>query len=95
MRRLLANEVKVAAAVLAQIPEVERKRACLLWIDRADWAHKYMKSHGKPHHTWGNGSLLGAIGGCEVLTFNYSLADHCSAMEMLLHHLVKRKSRAY
>ena len=94
MRRLLTSDVKAAAIALINVPISERGRTCSYWIDHADWAHKYMKTCGKPHPVWGRGSLLEVVEGRDAMAFNFADVDHCSAMETLLHHLVARKTRA-
>ncbi len=93
MRRVLACEVKAAAAALTKLPENERKRMCMLWIHQADWSHKYMKKHSKPHPVWGNGSLQQAMHIQDYAPFDFSNVDYCSAMETVLGCLVEQKSR--
>ena len=95
MRRILDYEVKAAAAALAKLPCEERKRMCELWIHQAEWSHKYMKKHAKPHPVWGNGSLLQALHIQDFDAFSFSNSDHCSAMETVLNCLVARNSRHF
>ena len=99
MRRVLAIDVKAAAAALVKLPEDERGRMCELWIHQADWAHKYMKVNGKPHAVWGNGSLLDAMHIRDFDVFDFGNPEHCSAMETVLgclvaHKCVKRINRS-
>ena len=93
MRRVLAYEVKAAAAALTKLPQNERRRMCELWIHQAEWSHKYMKKQEKPHPVWGNGSLSQAMHLTDFDGFDYSNPEHCSAMEVVLNCLVRRQAR--
>lgn len=91
MRRVLSIDVKSAASGLVKLPQNERKRMCNLWIHQAEWAHKYMKFHSKPHPVWGNGSLLDAMHIRDIEVFDYGNRHHCSAMKVVLGCLIARK----
>ena len=91
MRRLLSYEVKAAAAALTKLPLDERERMCDLWLHQADWAHKIMKTTGKPHAVWGNGSLSQAMHIREFPEFDIQDDDHRGALSVVLACLDKRR----
>lgn len=58
MRPVLPLDVAAAARVLVRMPEGERECRCRQMLCQADAADRYVRSLGKLHPHWGNGTLL-------------------------------------
>lgn len=63
MRSLLLGDMVAAARALLAIPDHKRRKTIVTMLDQAHAAHAFAKRLGRPHPSWGNGSLMGRAAG--------------------------------
>lgn len=92
MRTVLMGDIIAAARVILQAPSVCRKGLLNDMIRQTDAAHHFQKRLGKPHPTWGNGSLL-ARANCELQVREPYLSDiaYLHALQMVIGALISRR----
>jgi hypothetical protein len=61
MREVHASDIVAVARMLLSVPPFARDRVCAEVMIHADCADKFTKRLGRPHRTWGNGTLLAAV----------------------------------
>ncbi len=93
MRAVHFSDLTAAARALLPAPPCLRARLCRAMLIEADWADKYTKRHGKPHHIWGNGTLM-AVARRRQLMPERSLSDpdYTACVTMILHCLEQHRA---
>ena len=96
MRRCLIGDILAAASVIpaADLPHMQISGARL--IAQADAAHRYAKRHGRPHPTWGNGSLMArAMAEPLVTAPNFSCRTYLAAFQAITTALTNFRHHAH
>jgi hypothetical protein len=90
---VLHSDVTAAARALLAVPASARSDLVARIVQQADFANRYCRRLGKPHSTWGNGTLAAAAHQYELAeepTFDSS--EYCECMVLVLGCLTVRRS---
>ncbi|TMM54320.1 hypothetical protein [Sulfitobacter sabulilitoris] len=92
MRPLMHGDITHAARALLAVPRLARVHVCGDLMRRADWADCYRKRLGRPHPSWGNGTLAAAARSRPIAR-ERTLDDleYCRCVALVLAGIMARK----
>ena len=93
MREVYISDLTVAARALLAVPPCHRTLLCHDMLNEADWADKYAKRLKKPHPIWGNGTLLAAARGRNIVSErSFSDPEYASCFMIILQQIAVHRA---
>lgn len=90
MRSLFHGDLSAAARALLAVPQSQRNSLCLKMIAEAEVADAHVRSSGRLHPLYGNGSLMAAARNRKLVDEpGFDDVSYCQWFELVLRQLVR------
>lgn len=87
---MLHGDLSAAARALFAVPQPQRKSLCLKMIAEAELADAHVRSSGRLHPLYGNGSLMAAARNRKLVDEpGFDDVNYCQCFELVLRQLVR------